>query len=104
MDDDLLKALGAFLDPNGGGGESKDATGAMAALMSETVKFRDELLAKTGYTLTVGDTRAALSALDTVMHSQPAPDDLSDVQRQLLEAWLQRFRDFGFGDKPSGNG
>ncbi len=104
MDDDLLDALGSFLDGNGEGGESKDATGAMAALMTETVRFRDELLAKTGYTLTVGDTRVALNALDTVMHSQPAPDDLSDVQRQLLEVWLARFRDFGFGDKPSGKG
>lgn len=69
-------------------------TGAVAMLISETVKFRDKLKDETGDILTVADTRAALDALENYLNSKPLPDDLTPEQKALAQIWIDRLTVF----------
>ena len=71
-----------------------DPRGAVAMLVSETVKFRDKLKEETGQTLTVGNTRAALDALENYLNGKPLPDDLTPEQKALAQIWIDRLTVF----------
>jgi len=68
----------------------------VAILISETVQFRDKLLAETGHTLTVGETRETLEVLLAKIENRPTTIQLTDIQQQLLNCWLKRLT---FGGK-----
>lgn len=67
-----------------------DPRATVAILISETVQFRDKLLAETGHTLTVGETRETLEVLLAKIEERPVTIQLSDIQHQLLDIWLKR--------------
>ena len=69
-------------------------TGAVAMLISETVKFRDKLKEETGDILTVADTRAALDALENYLNGQPLPKELTPEQKVLAQIWIDRLTVF----------
>lgn len=69
-------------------------TGAVAMLISETVKFRDKLKEETGDILTVADTRAALDALENYLNGQPLPKELTPEQKALTQIWIDRLTVF----------
>jgi len=69
-------------------------TGAVAMLISETVKFRDKLKEETGDILTVADTRAALDALENYLNGQPLPEELTPEQKALAQIWIDRLTVF----------
>jgi len=75
-------------------GSRADPTGSVAMLISETIKFRDKLKEETGEILTVGDTRAALDALETYLKGKPLPDDLTPEQKALVQIWIDRLTMF----------
>jgi len=79
-EDELKELLGLFT-------REDDPTGTVAILIHETVRLRDQLKETTGRTLTVGDTRAALSALTDWLSGRTVPTELTDVQKGLLKAW-----------------
>ncbi len=62
-----------------------DSKSVLSLLVRETVKFRDHLKEKTGQTLTVGDTRAALEGLDSHLNGEPFPKDLTPEQKALAQ-------------------
>jgi hypothetical protein len=70
-------------------------TGAVAMLISETVKFRDKLKEETGQVLTVGDTRAALDALENYLKDKSLPENLTPEQKTLVQIWIDRLTVFG---------
>jgi hypothetical protein len=65
-------------------------TPALAILIHETVKLRDQLKGDTGRILTVGDTKAALVALTAWLSGHIPEEQLSDDQQALLRAWQSR--------------
>lgn len=69
-------------------------TGAVAMLISETVKFRDKLKEETGDILTVADTRAALDALENYLSGRPLPKELTPEQKALAQIWVDRLTVF----------
>ncbi len=69
-------------------------TGAVAMLVSETVKFRDKLKEETGDILTVADTRAALDALENYLNGKPLPKELTPEQKALVQIWIDRLTVF----------
>ncbi len=75
-------------------GSRADPTGSVAMLISETIKFRDKLKEETGEILTVGDTRAALDALEAYLKGKPLPDDLTPEQKALVQIWIDRLTMF----------
>ncbi len=79
-EDELKELLGLFT-------REDDPTGTVAILIHETVRLRDQLKETTGRTLTVGDTRAALSALTDWLSGRTVPTELTNVQKGLLKAW-----------------
>ncbi len=85
----LMNSLGAALLER-----QANPTGAVAMLISETVKFRDKLKEETGATLTVGDTRTALDALEAYLHGRPLPEDLTPEQKLLVQIWIDRLTVF----------
>ena len=93
MRDDELKLL---MESLGGQVLERQAnpTGAVAVLISETVKFRDKLKEETGEILTVGDTRAALDALENYLNGKPLPGDLTPEQKALAQIWIDRLTVF----------
>ena len=89
MSDEGLRLLIESLGSQVVGSQSNPA-GAVALLISETIKFRDKLKAETGAVLTVGDTRAALDALELCLGGQPPPEKLTPEQKALLQIWVDR--------------
>jgi hypothetical protein len=85
----LMQSLGASVLEG-----QANPTGAVAMLISETVKFRDKLKEETGETLTVGDTRAALDALEDYLNGQPIPKELTAEQKALVQIWIDRLTVF----------
>jgi hypothetical protein len=85
----LMQSLGAAVLE----GQS-NPTGAVAMLISETVKFRDKLKEETGEILTVGDTRAALDALEDYLNGKPIPKELTAEQKMLVQIWIDRLTVF----------
>jgi len=81
----LMQSLGISVLEN-----QTNPTGAVAMLISETVKFRDKLKDETGEILTVADTRAALDALENYLNGKPLPDDLTPEQKALVQIWIDR--------------
>ncbi|HWR82243.1 MAG TPA: hypothetical protein VN285_02965 [Candidatus Deferrimicrobium sp.] len=81
----LMESLGAAILER-----RSDPTGAVAMLISETLKFRDKLMAETGVVLTVGDTRIALDALEVCLSGRPLPKGLTPEQRALTQIWIDR--------------
>lgn len=65
-------------------------TPALAILIHETLKLRDQLKSDAGRVLTVGDTKAALAALTAWLSGRLPEEQLSDDQRALLQAWQSR--------------
>lgn len=65
-------------------------TPALAILIHETVKLRDQLKSDTGRVLTVGDTKVALAALTVWLSGRLPKEQLSDDQLALLKAWQSR--------------
>jgi hypothetical protein len=66
-----------------------DPRATIAILISETVQFRDKLLAETGHTLTVGETSETLEVLLARIEERPSTIQLSEIQQQLLDIWLK---------------
>ena len=85
----LMQSLGASMLEN-----QTNPTGAVAMLISETVKFRDKLKEETGDVLTVADTRATLDALENYLNGKPLPDDLTPEQKALAQIWIDRLTVF----------
>jgi hypothetical protein len=81
----LLESLGAQILES-----HSDPTGALAVLIAETVKFRDQLRRDTGTVLTVGDTREALSALESYFGGKGVPKELSSEQSALVQLYIDR--------------
>lgn len=81
----LIEALGGQVVE----GET-DPTGTVAILISETLKFRDKLKEETGATLTVGDARAALDALEDFLKGRPMSENLSAEQKALARIYIDR--------------
>ena len=81
----LLQALGSQLFE-----DQADPTGTVAMLISETVKFRDKLKEETGEVLTVGDTQAALDALEKHLNKEPSTAGLTPEQKALTQIWIDR--------------
>lgn len=67
----------------------------MNLLSEETVKFRDKLKEDTGTILTVGDTRAALQALEEHLEGGDLSRDLTPEQKALVQIWIDRLEVFG---------
>jgi hypothetical protein len=67
-----------------------DPRATVAILISETIKFRDRLLAETGHMLTVGETSETLEVLLARIENRPITIRLTDIQQQLLDIWLKR--------------
>ena len=84
-----MQSLGASMLEN-----QTNPTGAVAMLISETVKFRDKLKDETGDILTVADTRAALDALENYLNGQPLPKELTPEQKVLAQIWIDRLTVF----------
>ena len=85
----LMQSLSASILEN-----QTNPTGAVAMLISETVKFRDKLKEETGDILTVADTRAALDALENYLNGQPLPKELTPEQKVLAQIWIDRLTVF----------
>ncbi len=81
----LLESLGAQVVES-----QSDPTGALAVLISETVKFRDQLRRDTGAVLTVNDTKIALDALESYLNGRGTPKGLSDEQSALVQLYVDR--------------
>jgi hypothetical protein len=81
----LIEALGGQVVEGLG-----DPTGTVAVLISETLKFRDKLREETGATLTVGDTRAALDALEGYLQGRSLSKGLSSEQKALARIYIDR--------------
>lgn len=67
-----------------------DPTGAVAVLITETTRFRDQLKKDTGVVLTVGDVRAALDALERCLDTHQLPASLTSEQVALARLYLDR--------------
>lgn len=67
-----------------------DPTPALAILIHETVRLRDQLKDDTGRVLTVADTKAALVALTAWLSGRIPEEPLSNDQQALLKAWQSR--------------
>lgn len=65
-------------------------TPALAILIHETLKLRDQIKSDTGRVLTVSDTKAALIALTAWLSGHLPAEQLSDDQLALLKAWQSR--------------
>jgi len=85
----LMQSLGASILES-----QANPTGAMAMLISETVKFRDKLKEETGEVLTVGDTHAALDALEDYLKGHAFSNDLTPEQKALVQIWIDRLTMF----------
>jgi len=85
----LMQSLGVSVLEN-----LTNPTGAVAMLISETVKFRDKLKDETGEILTVADTRAALDALEKYLNGQSFPKELTPEQKALAQIWIDRLTVF----------
>jgi hypothetical protein len=85
----LMQSLGVSVLEN-----QTNPTGAVAVLISETVKFRDKLKDETGEILTVADTRAALDALEDYLNGRPFPKELTPEQKALAQIWIDRLTVF----------
>jgi replication-associated recombination protein RarA len=88
QDDDirlLMQSFGAQIL-----GQHLAATGAVSVLLTETLRFRDQLLADTGVRLTVGDTREALNALELYLDTRKLPDNLTSEQAALAQLYVDR--------------
>ena len=79
------------------GDHTSNPTGALAVLISETIKLRDRLKQESGITLTVSDTRVALDALESSLKGQAVPDDMTTEQKLLVETWRYQLTRFGRG-------
>ncbi len=87
-------------------GEAKkkyDAEKVNEVLSEETVKFRDKLAATSGETLTVGDTRVALNALEDFMNGKAMLGILSPNQKKLLDLWIQGIKKLNDGSGEDDN-
>ncbi len=82
-DDEFERLFGSLA------GETSSA-GTVSILISETIRFRDYLKERTGETLTVGDTRAALADLQNRLNGLPQSGKLTPNQEQLVQMWLDR--------------
>lgn len=71
--------------------------GAVAMLISETVRFRDKLMEETEQILTVEDTRVALDTLEGCLKGKEIPDHLTDEQKLLTQIWIDRLTIFKDG-------
>jgi len=85
----LIEALGGQVVE-----KQDDPRGAVAMLISETVRFRDKLKEETGEILTVADTRNALDALEAYLSKQTLPDNLTPEQKALIQIWIDRLTMF----------
>ncbi len=74
-----------------------DAEKVNEVLAEETVKFRDKLAMTTGETLTVGDTRVALNALEDFMNGKSMLGVLSPNQKKLFDLWIRRLKKLNDG-------
>ncbi len=61
-------------------------------LVNTTLKFRDELLAKSGIPLTVGETQKALDMLMEVIKTHKVPPNLDKNIHDLLILWLEEIK------------
>lgn len=86
MADELVEFLESLKD-------LPDQTGMVRILIDETIKYRDELKAETGTTLTVADARLALDALEDHLRERPSEVQLTEAQGILLKRWLNRITD-----------
>jgi len=71
-----------------------DTQQVVNTLINETLRFRDKLLQERGEILTVGDTRAALEALECHLNLQPGPLTLTPEQKALAQIWIDRLTIF----------
>ena len=58
-------------------------------LVEKTTYYRSKIKEETGTVLSVGDTMAALAAFEDWLHSRPVPDDLTDLQKELLRLFVE---------------
>jgi hypothetical protein len=80
MQDDLNKFLDSLKDLD-------DDTGMVEILIAETLAYRDLLKEDTDEILSVGDTRAALDALEEFLRDGGQTVDLTNSQQVLFERW-----------------
>jgi len=68
----------------------KDTTLIVSMLAQETSRFRNKIKEETGQIITVGDTRAALNALECYLNDCPMSLDLTPEQKALTQIWIDR--------------
>lgn len=76
----LFAALGKQM-PKGG----RESNSVLSLLIEATLKFRDELKSESDITLTVGDTQAALKALEFHLNGQAPLKGLTPRQQELAK-------------------
>ena len=81
----LIESLGAQILES-----HVNPTGALAVLISETLKFRDQLRRDTGTVLSVDDTRKALDSLEAYLKGKGIPAGLTAEQNALLQLYIDR--------------
>jgi len=92
MADQLVEFLDSLKDLG-------DHTGIVKILVEETLNLRDRL-SQSGVTLTVGDTRVALDALEDYLRGVKAEAALTENQRTLYQAWRRRLETLPRTDGP----
>lgn len=93
MRDDDIKQLFERISEHFGGRVEDGTEDIFAMLVNTTLKYRDQLDAKTGNPLTIGETREALEAFMHVMKEKKFPKDLSERAHDLIVVWLEALKE-----------
>jgi len=73
--------------------DADDGARAMfSMLVDNTLRFRDMLHHSSGHTLTVEETRTALSAFMGVLKTHEVPKDLDPIIHDLVVLWLEKLK------------
>ncbi len=89
-DDDIEKLFGKIAEHFQHADEKSHQMFRM--LVSATLKFRDELIKKTGVPLTVGETQKALDIFMDVLKTHKIPPNLDKNIHDLVVLWLEEVK------------
>ncbi len=87
MDEKEIDCL--FVKAAGGAGKGDEAARAIfGALITSTLKYRDQLLEAKGIRLTVADVQQTLDWLVPCLATGELPKTTNEIRRNLLKTWL----------------
>lgn len=93
MRDDDIRQLFERISKHFGSNVEEGTEDIFAMLVNTTLKYRDQLDAKTGTPLTIGETREALEAFMHVMKKKSFPENLSERAHDLIVIWLEALKE-----------